>query len=290
MTDRPQPSPDEQPTRFAPVGRPDEQPTTRVPVGRPDEQPTTRVPTGWPGQPAQPGPFGGQPGYPPPYGQGPYPPGPAGFPPGQQPYPGPPPARGTDGFAIAALIFGIIGGVLLGVIFGIVALRRIRRNGTGGRGLAITGLVLSGLWTLLIVAAVVLAFASGSVSVQSGAQPGSDDVAPTSLQAGQCITSLTETTNLTSVPIVPCTEPHQGEVFAVFDLPEGAYPGETQLAEQVTTRCSEELAAYAPTAAQDGSVRLFYIYPLERNWADGDRETVCIAVSPSPTTGSIRGQ
>jgi Domain of unknown function (DUF4190) len=55
-------------------------------------------------------------------------------------------------FAIAALIFGIVGGVLLAIIFGIVALVQIGRRGERGRGMAITGLALSGVWVILIVA------------------------------------------------------------------------------------------------------------------------------------------
>ena len=37
----------------------------------------------------------------------------------------------TNGFAIASLIFGIIGGVLLSVIFGFVALSQIKKRKIG---------------------------------------------------------------------------------------------------------------------------------------------------------------
>ena len=70
--------------------------------------------------------------------------GPRGYPPpGGYPGPGypPPPAQkpGTNGFAIASLIFGIIGGVLLGFIFGFIALSQTKRTGQNGRGLALAG-------------------------------------------------------------------------------------------------------------------------------------------------------
>src|SRR6516165_12599321 len=65
----------------------------------------------------------------------------------------------TDGFAIASLLLGLFGitviGAILGIIFGIVALRRVRRTGQPGRGLAIAGLVLSAI-SLLIVTFFVL--------------------------------------------------------------------------------------------------------------------------------------
>ncbi|MBU6496440.1 MAG: DUF4190 domain-containing protein [Acidobacteria bacterium] len=60
----------------------------------------------------------------------------------------------VNGFAIAALVLGIIWvywiGSILAVIFAFVAFRQIRRRGERGRGLAIAGLVLGlvGLLTL----------------------------------------------------------------------------------------------------------------------------------------------
>lgn len=64
----------------------------------------------------------------------------------------------TDGFAIAALITGILGvlGGILGIIFGAVSLNRIGKNpNLKGRGMAIAGLVL-GIAYLVIVIFVVL--------------------------------------------------------------------------------------------------------------------------------------
>lgn len=59
--------------------------------------------------------------------------------------------RPMSRWAVASLVFGLFGGSLFSVVFGIIALRRIRARGQRGRGFAIAGLVLSGLWTLLIV-------------------------------------------------------------------------------------------------------------------------------------------
>src|SRR5262245_11533700 len=70
----------------------------------------------------------------------------------------PPPAdRSTNGFAIASLVLGIIGGILLSVIFGIVALTQIKNRGQKGKGLAIAGLACSGAWVLGIVAVIAVA-------------------------------------------------------------------------------------------------------------------------------------
>lgn len=57
-----------------------------------------------------------------------------------------PPQKGTNGFAVASLVLGIVWcyfiGSILAVIFGHVAISQIGRDGGQGKGLAIAGLVL----------------------------------------------------------------------------------------------------------------------------------------------------
>jgi Domain of unknown function (DUF4190) len=105
------------------------------------------------------------PDYPPPpeYLAAPYPPPPA-FPyppPYGAPYAAsmPMPVRGTNGFAIASLVCGILGlcaGLLAAIpaiVFGHVALAQINRSDgmEQGRGIAIAGLVLGYIFLAFIV-------------------------------------------------------------------------------------------------------------------------------------------
>jgi peptidyl-prolyl cis-trans isomerase B (cyclophilin B) len=74
-----------------------------------------------------------------PYGSGPY------------PYPAPPP---TNGMAIASLICAFVFAPL-GIVFGHISLSQIKKTGEEGRGLAIAGLVISYLVTVLSIVVVV---------------------------------------------------------------------------------------------------------------------------------------
>lgn len=192
--------------------------------------------------------------------------------------------RKTSGFAIASLVFGIIGWVLLGVIFGIVALRRIRTRNLKGRGMAIAGLVLSGLWTLLIAVVVIVSLATDAERDPSGRvrEAGSESVFD--LRVGDCANDLEETAMEVSVDVVPCSQPHDAEVISSFELPGGDYPGDDSIFGVADRRCSRELAALA------GAQRLepFYFYPTEQSWRLGDRQVICIALSPQPRRGSAR--
>jgi len=73
--------------------------------------------------------------------------------------PPPPAPKQGNGLAVAALIFGIIGASVIGLIFGILGLRKAKQTGTG-KGMAVTGLVLSILW-LIAQIVLVIAIAAG---------------------------------------------------------------------------------------------------------------------------------
>lgn len=69
------------------------------------------------------------------------------------------PASGTNGFAVASLIFGLLGGGLLAIIFGHIAHSQIKRTPQAGKGMATAGLIL-GYLGLVVMVAVIIALAS----------------------------------------------------------------------------------------------------------------------------------
>jgi hypothetical protein len=75
---------------------------------------------------------------------------------------------GTDGFAIASLVLGVLGFVgicaILGVIFGLVALNRIGNTQRAGRGMAIAGTVIGGVWLVITIIVVIAVYAAGAHS------------------------------------------------------------------------------------------------------------------------------
>lgn len=218
------------------------------------------------------GPYG-QPGYP--GGMYPQQPGPYG-PPG---YPQPAPARGTNGFAVASLVLGLLGGVLLSVIFGIIALSQIKKRGQSGRGMAIAGLVLSGAWTLGFVALIVIAVVTDDGSVRA-----------THLQVGDCIETMpADNARVVRMPKVSCTTPHEGEVYDQIRVVEANFPGQQALENEYQSRCRLSLMSYAPNAASGSDVGIYLLYPTQATWDNGDRDVVCIATTTDKRTVSLKG-
>jgi len=231
--------------------------------------------------PYPPPPPGGYPPPPPPSGAYPPPPPPGAYPPppppNYQPPPGPyaPPTPGTNWWAVISLIFGVIGGVLISVVCGIIGLNRAKQ-GQGGRGMAIAGLVLSALWAvgIVILVAALLIF-------------GKDTVSATEVKSGDCLKELPDSGLVITVNTASCSEPHTGEIFSVMKMPDGDFPG-TFAIEEYQNKCAPELADYSPEAAQDPDVGLFVLYPSEDSWAQGDRAVTCIATTDSPRTGTLK--
>jgi hypothetical protein len=126
-------------------------------------------------QPGQPG--YGPPGYPQPgqpvYGQAPgFPPPPPGYGPygyGVPGYAGSVYGSGTNGLSLAAMICGICGflcGIpaILAIVFGCIGLSQTKQRGQSGRGMAIAGIVLGGLWVAFVALLIVMNIVNSGVN------------------------------------------------------------------------------------------------------------------------------
>jgi hypothetical protein len=202
--------------------------------------------------------------------------------------PAPPPQRKTSGFAIASFVFGLIGGVILSVVFGVIALRRISRRGLGGRGFAIAGLVLSGLWTLLIVAVVAAVLLTEPERDAQGRVTDSGSESVFDLRTGDCMNDLEETSAELSVNVTPCGRSHDAEVVSQFSLTESIWPGMPFVTRQAERRCPRAIESASNGAPRRDEIETFYFHPTEQSWdQNNDRAVLCVAIFPSPRRGAL---
>jgi Pyruvate/2-oxoacid:ferredoxin oxidoreductase gamma subunit len=107
-------------------------------------------------------------------------------------------------------------------------------------------------------------------------------------QAGDCIEDVSPAAK--SVTLVECMKPHAAEVYAVFLLPNGTFPGDARI-QEYNDKCSNQaLAQYSPTVASDPSVSTVRRSPDRNSWDIGDRSVTCIVTFDPPRTGSVRGR
>ncbi len=157
---------------------------------------------------------------------------------------GPDARRPTDGVAVAALVSGLVPAIPVTLVLGPLALIRVGRSGARGRGLAITGLVLAGLWT--VAAAVVAA------AIITRPPPPKPVTLPHvfSLRAGQCVDSGTD--GISGVHVLSCGQAHDAEVFATFQVAGSRYPGPAALQQRAREGCVEPARRLPqPRAARD---------------------------------------
>ena len=210
--------------------------------------------------------------------------------PGYPAYPGggrTAPRDGANGFAVAAFILAIFCVLILSIPFGIAALVRIRNQPQRGKGLAITGLILSGLWIVLLVGGGLLAvLASGSLSqghrsTSTGQITAKGTVSISLLRTGDCFQNPSADQTLSSVTAVPCTTPHDAQIFTEFTATGASFPGNTALDKEASLGCPARVAGTVDKSKITDAMSLHYLIPQEQPWAEGHRAIVCFIVAPT---------
>lgn len=112
-----------------------------------------------------------------------------------------------------------------------------------------------------------------------------------SLAVGDCFDDPEAGTQVSSVPLIDCSEPHDNQVFAVFDLPDGPFPGDAAVQETADLGCMERFESYVGTQYAVSALFLSSLSPTQGSWNDrDDREVICFLWEPdAKLVGSQRG-
>jgi Septum formation len=195
--------------------------------------------------------------------------------------PGPAPRRRTDRVAVAALVSGLVAAIPVTLVLGPLALIRVGRSGARGRALAVTGLVLAGLWT--VAGAVVAA----AIITRPPPPPPVTLPHVFSLRAGQCLDS--DANGMSGVQVLSCGQAHDAEVFATFRVAGSRYPGAAALQQRARKGCVSRLAGYLNPELPATSLAQSFVYPGPGAWSAGERTVVCTVRGTSgPLVGSVR--
>ena len=185
--------------------------------------------------------------------------------------------------AILALLTSLLALVPIAVACAVAALIGIHRTGRRGHGMAMAALVIS---AALVIAAV----AVGTVGVithgfKKPVKVKYHESAVFKLQQGDCVNMA----NGQLVTVLPCTTPHQAEVFATFTLPATAWPGTAAVRRQASSGCETRLTGYInPQLAI--SLAQSYVFPNKVAWTAGTRTVICeVRAASGQLTGSVRG-
>ena len=118
-----------------------------------------------------------------------------------------------------------------------------------------------------------------------------DTTPPDQVEVGDCFDDQ-PSVGIVGFPTVPCREPHDNEIYHLFDVPSAAedpFPGDEALGTVVQEGCFEAFAGYVGAPYERSALRIFPISPSREAWEAGDREVVCALYEDGATlTGSVR--
>jgi hypothetical protein len=112
-------------------------------------------------------------------------------------------------------------------------------------------------------------------------------------KVGQCLPSSAQVVGIREAapPLVPCSEPHRYEVYAVTQLDlGGAWPGESTVDDAANEACQQALASGAGIDRNDPppGVKILRIQPTENSWTEHlDRTVECMLRLPSDHKGAV---
>lgn len=115
----------------------------------------------------------------------------------------------------------------------------------------------------------------------SGAIVDAGNVDAFTIRQGDCFDNTSalasdEAGEVSSLPGVPCSEPHDNEVYAVFDVDFPDFPGDEQMSERAFEACLGRFERFVGNAYEDSVLDITALYPSSQSWsAHGDREVVC---------------
>ncbi len=198
--------------------------------------------------------------------------------------------QGANGFAIAALVCGLLFFVplsaILAIIFGIVALAQIRRTHQRGRGMAITGIVIGSLAMVAVISAIIWVVVDAPDRGADGTHVTSGTELIESLRPGDCFSGVQDE-RLRSVTAHPCAEPHEAQLAAVLTLDDGPFPGVEEASAQAEDACIDKVDALVGADVTE-ELDLLYLVPDSSFAWNADRTVQCIFVAvDGEMTGSV---
>ena len=108
------------------------------------------------------------------------------------------------------------------------------------------------------------------------------------LGVGDCVNSGPG--GISSPTVVPCSQPHDAEVYARFALAGHGWPGSAAIGTQARQGCNARLGGYLNPQLATAVLAESYVFPDQGAWNAGERTIICeIRSTAGKLTGSVRG-
>jgi DNA-binding SARP family transcriptional activator len=83
-----------------------------------------------------------------------------------------------------------------------------------------------------------------------------------------------------TVWLVACKQPHEQEVFHLFELAAGPYPGEAEIQAFAREQCAARFAEYVGISPERSGLHFVYVWPSRTSWGQWLRKGGCALFDP----------
>ncbi|MEM9651434.1 MAG: septum formation family protein [Actinomycetota bacterium] len=137
------------------------------------------------------------------------------------------------------------------------------------------------------VVAAVLASACGTTTFDdstrndAGEVIEAGDVGVLAIKVGDCfddppgLLDSVEQTEIEAVAAIPCSEPHDNQAYAKFDLADGDWPGQQVIADDAFDGCLDRFESMIGEPYETSPLDIMPLSPTEEGWRFGDQEVLC---------------
>ncbi len=155
-----------------------------------------------------------------------------------------------------------------------------------------------GIYILVALGIVVYKTSSQANRDGTGAIVGEGTVDAFTLRVGDCFDDTSSLfggggEEVSSLPGVPCSEPHDNEVFAVFDVAIDTFPEGDAMANLAFDSCLARFESFVGTNYDSSSLDIMTLYPSYESWSrQNDREVVCAVydIESTKLVGTVKGR
>ncbi len=149
-------------------------------------------------------------------------------------------------------------------------------------------------WAVYLAAIAGFAIYGASTSADrdsSGAIVEEGSIGAFNVRVGDCFNDVSYDEEVSSVPGVPCSQPHDNEAYAVFDVSVANYPEGDGMSELAFESCKKQFETYVGKDYESSSLDITTMFPSQQSWRENDREVICAVydMNANKLTGTAEG-
>jgi hypothetical protein len=154
-----------------------------------------------------------------------------------------------------------------------------------------------GIWVAVAIGFAIYNTVTRADRDDSGAVVDAGRIDAFQMSVGDCFNDSTEMASdsefeVSSVAGVPCSEPHDNEVYAIFDVSVDSYPEGDGMSELAFNSCLKRSEPFVGKDYQSSALDIFPMYPTLQSWKQrDDREVICAVydMTLAKLDGSVAG-